>query len=201
MAWFDRYFFKTEKAENEALKKDSPLAQALRRNKAAQSGGRFGVAWKPAAGQAAGGAAAETLIPETVKRGSLEVGRFEVTRAQYAAFEPASREAAGRENYPANNIPFEKAKAYADWLSKLTGQVWRLPFEDEVASLYEDRSDENTLNFWAGSGLNPDDSRRLEAKVKELGGAAALLKEVGSFKGQGEENEEPVFDLGGNVAE
>ncbi len=28
MAWFDRWFFKTEKAENEALKPDSPLAQA-----------------------------------------------------------------------------------------------------------------------------------------------------------------------------
>ncbi|MGB9005532.1 MAG: prolyl oligopeptidase family serine peptidase [Candidatus Aminicenantales bacterium] len=201
MAWFDRYFFKSEKAENEALKKDSPLAQVLRRNKAAHSGGRFGVAWKPASGEAAGGAAAETLIPETVKRGNLEVGRFEVTRAQYAAFDPAYLVEAGRDNYPANNIPFEKAKAYAEWLSKLTGQVWRLPFEDEVTSLYEDRSEENTLDYWAGYALNPDDARRLELKVKELGGVAALLREVGSFKALGEETEEPVFDLGGNVAE
>ena len=28
-----------------------------------------------------------------------------------------------------------------------------------------------------------------------------MLKEAGSFKAQGEETEEPVFDLGGNVAE
>ena len=111
MAWFDRYFFKTEKAEKEALKKDSPLAQVLRRNKAAQSRGRYGVGWTPAAGEGAGGAAAETLIPETVKRGSLELGRFEVTRAQYAAFGPAYPVEAGRENFPANNIPLEKAKA------------------------------------------------------------------------------------------
>jgi dienelactone hydrolase len=202
MAWFDRYFFKTEKAENEALKKDSPLALALRRNKAAQSRGRFGVAWKAASGETAGGdAAAETLIPETVKRGNMEVGRFEVTRAQYAAFSPSYAVESGRENYPANDISLEKARGYAEWLSKLTGQVWRLPFEDEVSSLYEDRSEENTLDYWAGYALNPDDARRLEAKIKEFGGPAALLKEVGSFKGQGEDNEEPVFDLGGNVAE
>jgi formylglycine-generating enzyme required for sulfatase activity len=39
----------------------------------------------------------------------------------------------------------------------------------------------------------------LDAKTKELAGAAPLLKEVGSFKGRGED--ELVFDLGGNVAE
>jgi dipeptidyl aminopeptidase/acylaminoacyl peptidase len=201
MAWFDRYFFKTEKAENEALKKNSLLAWALRRNKAAQSDGRYGVGWKTASGETVGGAVAEILIPETIKRGNLEVGRFEVTRAQYAAFDPAYTVKTGQENYPANNISLEKAKAYAEWLSKLTGQVWRVPFEDEVASLYEDRSEENTLDYWAGYALNPDDARRLEAKIKELGGPAALLREVGGFKGQGGDDEEWIFELGGNVAE
>jgi formylglycine-generating enzyme required for sulfatase activity len=28
-----------------------------------------------------------------------------------------------------------------------------------------------------------------------------LLTEVGSFRGQGKEDEEPIYDLGGNVAE
>jgi formylglycine-generating enzyme required for sulfatase activity len=37
--------------------------------------------------------------------------------------------------------------------------------------------------------------------VKELGGNAALLKPVGTFAGQGQEDQELVFDLGGNVAE
>jgi formylglycine-generating enzyme required for sulfatase activity len=37
--------------------------------------------------------------------------------------------------------------------------------------------------------------------VKELGGSAPLLKPAGSFPGQGQENEELIFDLGGNVAE
>jgi formylglycine-generating enzyme required for sulfatase activity len=34
-----------------------------------------------------------------------------------------------------------------------------------------------------------------------LPGNAPLLREVGSFSGQGEDGEELVFDLGGNVAE
>jgi dienelactone hydrolase len=191
MAWLDLHFFKTPGAENEAFKKDSPLGQALRRKDIARVGARFGVAGKTAG----------VILPEVVKRGELEVGRFEVTRAQYAAFDPSYVVAPGTENYPANGIAFENAKAYAAWLSKLTGQAWRLPNEDEVASLYEGVSGENTLDYWAGYNLNPDDAGRLEAKVKELGGGAPLLKEAGSFNGSGKDDEQLIFDLGGNVAE
>jgi dipeptidyl aminopeptidase/acylaminoacyl peptidase len=191
MAWFDRYFFKTLKPENEAFKKDSPLGQAIRKKSIPCVGTKYGTAGKTPG----------VLIPEVVKRGDLEIGRFEVTRAQYAAFDPAFQFAAGTENYPANNIPFAKAKAYADWLSKLTGRTWRLPNADEAASLYAGLTGENTLDYWAGYALNPDDARRLEAKVRELSGGAPLLKEVGSFGGAGKEDEDLIFDLGGNVAE
>lgn len=191
MAWFDRYFFMTEKPLNEAFKKDSPLGLALELKAAARVGARYGVQAKTG----------RTLIPEVVRRGSLEVGRFEVTRAQYAAFDPSYKFAAGTENFPANGISFEKAKAYAAWLSKLTGDTWRLPAENEAVWIYEGAGGGNTLDHWAGYALNPDDARRLEPKIKELGGPAALLKEVGSFAGAGKEGEEPVFDLAGNVAE
>ena len=191
MAWLDRWFFKTPTAENEAFKKDSPLSQALRRKEIAKAGTRYGVEAKT------GGA----LIPEVVKRGELEIGRFEVTRAQYAAFDPAYAVAPGTENCPANNIPFEKAKGYAAWLSGLTGQTWRVPNEDEVASLYQGSAKENTLDYWAGYAPNPDDTRRLKAKVEELGGGAPLLKQAGSFPGAGEDGEPLLFDLNGNVAE
>jgi hypothetical protein len=49
--------------------------------------------------------------------------------------------------------------------------------------------------------LNPEDAQRLEAKIKELPGNAPLLREVGNFAAAGDEGEELVFDLGGNVAE
>jgi len=191
MAWLDTHFFKTLVADNEALKKDSPLAQALRRKVIARVGTKYGVAART------GGA----LVPEAVERGALEVGRFEVTRAQYAAFDPSYAVAPGTENFPANGVPFEKAKAYAAWLAKLTGQPWRLPTEEEAALLAQGVGGENTLDYWAGYALNPDDARRLEAKVKALGGGAPLLKEAGSFNGAGKDDEALLFDLGGNVAE
>ncbi len=37
--------------------------------------------------------------------------------------------------------------------------------------------------------------------MKEISGNAPLLKTVGNFAGQGQEDQELVFDLGGNVAE
>ena len=70
-----------------------------------------------------------------------------------------------------------------------------------MVDFYKVRSGENTLDYWAGYALNPDDAQRLEDKIKELPGDAPLLREVGSFAAEGDEGEELVFDLGGNVAE
>src|SRR5207249_9519164 len=55
------------------------------------------------------------------------------------------------QNYPANGISLEGAKSYAACLSKLTGETWRVPYEDEVKDLYEHRDGENTLDYWARS--------------------------------------------------
>jgi hypothetical protein len=74
-----------------------------------------------------------------------------------------------------------------------------LPAEKEAETLYDaPEAGDNTLDAWAGYAVNPDDALRLRDKLKELGGKAPLLKEVGSGKGTGAD---PVFDLGGNVAE
>jgi formylglycine-generating enzyme required for sulfatase activity len=141
------------------------------------------------------------LIPETVKRGAIEIGRFEITRAQFAAFDKDYKFDAGTENYPANGITLEQARAYCKWLSELTAETYRLPSESETTDFYKVRVGENTLDYWAGYTLNPEDAERLEAKVKELPGDAPLLREVGSFAAEGDEGEELVFDLGGNAAE
>ena len=189
LAWFDRYLFKTHKAENEAIKADSPLALALERSKIKRDAGRYGISHKG------------VLIPETVAHEDLKVklGRFEVTRAQYAEFDKKYAIDPGTANYPANGITLENAKAYCVWLSKETGETYRLGLETELGKLYEDASEkENTLDFWAGYAINPEDASRLQEKVKALPGKTPLLKEVGSFKGVGKE---AIFDLGGNVAE
>lgn len=188
LAWFDKYLFKTFKDKNEALKPDSPLDLALKNRNIERDRNRFGVA------------VLGKLIPETVKYKNIEIGRFEVTRAQLAMFDPNYKFVPGTENFPANNVTFEQAQKYVTWLSLLTGSEYRLVNESEAEKLYGgDGTGENTLDFWAGYSVNPEDAARLIPLIKELQGAAPLLKEVGSFKGVG--TEELVFDLGGNVAE
>jgi dipeptidyl aminopeptidase/acylaminoacyl peptidase/formylglycine-generating enzyme required for sulfatase activity len=202
-AWFDIYLFKTKPAENEALKKGSPLEVALKRATVQKAGVAYGVGFHPPAPApaTAENPAPDVLIPETVKRGAIEIGRFEITRAQFAAFDKDFKFDAGTENYPANGITRGQAQAYCKWLSELTGETYRLPNESETADWYKVRSGENTLDYWAGYALNPEDAQKLEAKIKELPGDAPLLREVGSFAAEGDEGEELVFDLGGNVAE
>ena len=146
VAWFDKYFFKTATPENEAFKKDSPLADSLKRKSILHGGSRFGVSWvKPGSGKDS----APILIPEVVKRPQLEIGRFEVTVAQYADFRKTTSVDASNQNHPISGVTLEDAKAYVEWLSKYTGQTWRIPFEDEVKDLYENRDGENTLDYWA----------------------------------------------------
>lgn len=187
-AWFDRHLFGTYKAPNEAFKEGSPLDVALKRTRIQKDGTRYGVR------------RGNTLIPEVVKHEGLEIGRFEVTRAQYAASRRLERAEPGTENYPANGISFEQAQAYCAWLSTATKETYRLPLEEEVKAIYESAGrQENTLDYWAGYALNPDDTERLVKKAAELAGEAPLLREVGQFQGRGQED--LVFDLGGNVAE
>ncbi len=193
MAWFDKYFFKTAPPENEALKAGSPLATALRTRNAARSGDVYGTTFTSKG--------KSVLIPEVVKRGELEIGRFEVTRVQFSAFDKNYKAERGAENYPASGVSLEQAKGYAEWLSKLTGETWRVPNENELGGKYDKKDGENTLDYWAGYAPNPDDTVRLHEKLKELPGPAPLLKPVGSFVGQGLENEELLFDVGGNAAE
>jgi dipeptidyl aminopeptidase/acylaminoacyl peptidase len=172
LAWFDKYLFQTATQENEALKKGSPLEAALK------------------LGSAAG-------TPEVVDRGKFALGRFEVTRAQFKAFDPSYAYAAGTDRYPANGITFDRAKAYCEWLSKKTGQKYRLGTEEELGSLLKASKTENTLDLWAGYAVNDDDAQRLAPLVDKLA-PDTLLKPAGSFAGTGDD---AIYDLGGNVAE
>ncbi len=172
LAWFDKYLFKTAATESESLKPESLLAAALKRKNLG-------------------------TVPETVLRGDLQIGRFEVTRAQYAAFDPSYRFAAGTEQYPATGVSFENAQRYAEWLTKTTGQRFRLGTEQEMEKFLKPGKGDNTLDYWAGYTVNLDDARRLAPSIEALG-PGALLHPVGSFPGDGDDS---IFDLGGNAAE
>jgi hypothetical protein len=198
MAWFDRYLYKTDSAANPALKPDPPLRDAIAKDKMPRVLGAYGTQQSRDRSRTP---KSFFPIPEVVKRGDLEIGRFEVTAAQYAEFKNQRRPDAADANRPVPSVRLEDALAYANWLSNITHETWRLPYEDEVKDLYDKRDGENTLDYWAGYAPNPEDTAGLREKAKELGGAAPLLKEVGNFRGQGNEHEEPMYDLGGNVAE
>jgi dipeptidyl aminopeptidase/acylaminoacyl peptidase len=187
LAWFDKYFFKTDEAKNEALKKGSPLDSALKMQAMARAGNLYGERYKG------------VLIPELVKTKELAVGRYEVTRAQWAAFDKSYSYEKGTENYPVSGIAFDQAQKYVKWLSTLTGKSYRLPKASEAEKLASQAGKvENTLDYWAGYALNPDDAALILQKVKELKGKAPLLLPVDRFLPGGDDL---IFGLGGNAAE
>jgi len=187
-AWFDKYLFQKINPDKQDLKPDSPLAVALKLKAVKADGVRYGLLKNG------------TLIPETVRHADLELGRFEVTRAQFAEFDKGPAVEPAHENFPASGITFDQAKAYCAWLSKLTADTYRLPDQAEAQSLYDKPAgSENTLDYWAGGAVNPDDASKLQTAIRELGGRSPLLKEAGSFKAS--DPDQTVFDLGGNVAE
>jgi formylglycine-generating enzyme required for sulfatase activity len=74
--------------------------------------------------------------PVTIQ--SFEIGQYEVTFDEFAAFvldvddvELPHDEDWGRGARPAINVSWNDAKAYAEWLFKVTGQKFRLPTEAE----------------------------------------------------------------------
>ena len=185
MRWLDTYLWGKPDTTNVALADDSPLAAALKLGGVKRDGGLFG--------QRVNG----VLVPELVRRDSLDVGRFEVTRAQWKVFDPEFVIETGTENYPVTGITFDRAKAYAAWLVEKTGRKYRLPTKAEREKL--DGSGGNTLDYWAGYSVNPDDAALLASLIDELPGAAPLLREVGSSSDAA--GKPAVYDLGGNAAE
>jgi dipeptidyl aminopeptidase/acylaminoacyl peptidase len=192
IAWFDKYLFNTHEPENEAFKEDSPLALLLKKEKAACHESKYGI-WKN-----------DKLLPEVVviKKDSIAIGKFEVTHAQYQAFQSSHTFEAGKANYPITSISLKDAQGYVQWVSRQTGENYRLPNPKEARAFHdkvrEDSSKENTLNYWAGYKITVDEIAMLQKKIKEAN--SSLIKEAGSFNpctlGAAE-----VYDLGGNVAE
>ena len=142
------------------------------------------------------------LVPEVVLRGDLEIGRFEVTRAQFAEFDKNYKIEPGTENYPGERRSRSiRRRRTPRGCRRRPGKPGGSRTRAKSPRMYEKKDGENTLDYWAGYSLNPDDVARAAEKTDELSGNAPLLKPVGSFAGQGKDNEELIFDLGGNVAE
>jgi len=187
MRWLDRHLWGRADTVNLALNPTSPLAGLLSLHDVARVGALYG--------EETNG----VLVPETVARDSFDVARFEVTRAQWKAFDPAYDIAPGTENHPIAGIAFERAQAYAAWLTQTTGRPFRVPTKKEWDMLGGGGSG-NTLDWWAGYAPSPEDTERLRSALARLDGDAPLLRAVGSTAGDAT-GQPRVYDLGGNVAE
>ncbi len=191
--WFDKYLFNTLKEENEAFKKNSPLASAIKIAKASKVDGKYGYLKNN-----------ETLIPELVSLGkdTISLSLFELTNAQFAAFYSDHSYLSLEANFPVIGLSEQQINAYLSWLNKLTGESYRLPNKAEAEKLHkmanEKANKENTLNYWAGYDITTDDATILSEKITAE--KISLLKEVGSFAPQ-KIGEAYIFDLAGNVAE
>jgi len=183
--WLDRFLFKSGPEKNEALKEGSLLAQLPKYQQIARVKDCFGIEKD------------SLLIPEVVEHEKKLIGRFEVTRAQWAGFDPTFSIEPGTENVPVTGITFERALAYTQWLSQKTQETYRLPGKDEIPTLYKIQGG-NTLDYWAGYTLNPDDYQKLLPELAKYGDQPFLLKPVASFSPLGENL---IFDLDGNAAE
>jgi formylglycine-generating enzyme required for sulfatase activity len=96
----------------------------------------------------------------------------------------------GRGKRPAINLSWLDAKAFTAWLSKKTGQTYRLPSEAEWE--YAARAG-TTTPFWWGREVGTR-----QANCRECGtGEAARTLPVGSYKA----NAFGLFDTAGNAAE
>lgn len=189
--WIETYLLNKAPTENEAFKKESPLANLIALQNVKSTNGLYGELHK------------DQLIPETVllKKDSISLGRFEVTNAQFKVFDDSFKYMNGHENFPVV-VSKSQATAYVNWLSTYTGSTYRLPNEKEEKSLHKQArkaaKKENTLNAWAGYDIVKSDALKLMEKIKSI--STTLIKPVGSSEAF-KIGDAKLYDLGGNVAE
>lgn len=130
---------------------------------------------------------------------SFAMGKFEVTFEEYDRFALATGrifpgdQGWGRSQRPVINVSWDEAKAYAAWLSKETGNHYRLPTESEWE--YAARS-EGKNDLWAGTSTE-EELTEYAVYAKNSKNRTAL---VGPDQGR-KPNAIGLYDMSGNVFE
>ena len=138
----------------------------------------------------------EKQHPVSIDR-AFAIGRFEVTFDEYSVFAEASgREIPddqgwGRGQNPVINVSWRDALAYTEWLSKQTGQRYRLPTEAEWE--YVARGGTQSA-YWWGDDFKPEMLNCYSCNPSQ---EVSAPKPVGQFP----VNPFGVYDVLGNVWE
>lgn len=151
-----------------------------------------------------GGLAVDGPLLTVAVQAPLNIMKFQVSAADYTlcvvdgACAAAENVRAGSDAVPVTGVNYDDAYAYAGWLSKETGQVWRLPTDVEWAFAAGERFADDGLGLGMESS-NPAirwlaDYERESARN---GTGNPMPQPQGTFG----ENAFGVADIGGNVWE
>ncbi len=131
------------------------------------------------------------------------ISKYEVSFDEYDLFAKATNRALpgdnrwGRKNRPVINVSWSDARAYTEWLSKMSGETYRLPTESEWE--YVARAGSRTLYWWGDNDRDAMDRancrRGCYSSFSGLFGSKTAP--VGSYPA----NDFGVYDTAGNVAE
>lgn len=131
------------------------------------------------------------------------ISKYEVSFDEYDLFAKATDRALpgdnrwGRGNRPVINVSWEDARAYARWLSKMSGETYRLPTESEWE--YVARAGSRTLYWWGDNDREAMDRANCRRGCYSAysGLFGSRTAPVGSYPA----NDFGVYDVAGNVAE
>jgi len=152
-----------------------------------------------------------TDAPMTTRKlgSAFEIMKYQVTVADYAlcvnegACPPPEMTPQGvrdtQSAHPIVGVSYDDAKAYAEWISDKTGEVWHLPSDEQWAFAAGSRFADDALGEDEKGGANPALRwlRDYEKQSTRKQDRSTAVRPVGAFG----ENEFGVADIGGNVWE
>jgi formylglycine-generating enzyme required for sulfatase activity len=132
----------------------------------------------------------------------LVIMKAQVSEAEFdrcvhdAACKPTGQRGAPRPNVPVTTVSWEDATAYAQWLSAKTGDLWRLPSDEEWVFAAGSRAQDDAVEV-PTAGFSDRWLARYEKESARERAAGNLPRIAGSFGA----NEQGLLDMGGNVWE